>query len=749
MGKYYKVHSTHQVPVEGPIASKTRSLKRKTGVHTAEPGDEIHDLAGARYLVRGGKAIHKMPTHQDEDAHVSQPWLISENHTKEIKKPEKSDYSSFKESRKKEIKEHLDRHSMKKKEKLHFLEKSEDKFHKVGVIYHKEHGLMGHMWQHKETGEYHHEDEHGGAPDEPGHKTPEHAMKAYKKMVHEFNVRESDMDHKEAKDLVSGISHKMQKSEELDPMNKNEESDVKNIDDHPHYKKAWARSIGHEDKKRHFVTTEDHKGNTHVHHKDDQGTWRSYSSWGEHPASHDQKFLDKFHKEHAVKIADEGKGHDQKFRQGGPGYKATEKSEKSEQTYRIYKDPEGLRQKISEHASSSKHKEGKHYNFHSEDEDSHYVTINRDMKGQSGVNKILADHGAQAVKLKKDEEPIPDKIKDPAGDGAYKFIVANADAVGDSIAGSIANDDHEGLSESSQKLNGAADLIAHWVEEREGQVISRAGDEVIARVPVDALQDLEEVVSRYEEHSGHKLTVGIGRSLSEAALALTQGKDGGGDVLVSDDYEEEDALVPSVEDEDTLHDDDSMLEEAPEDGEIPPEGDVSEMDTEEGEAAASEVMDQEGEEMAEEYAMEEPEMDDLADTDPAMAEEGGVDEQELYDLLSQDLNSDPETATEDEAKQRLLETLQSLREKKDSIESLRDTDPDAYSRLLEFIRTMIDMAKHSSSDGEDQSAGPNIEDLEAGVAKEGDESEEVEATEPEEADEPKEGKEPPKKKSPQ
>jgi hypothetical protein len=387
-----------------------------------------------------------------------------------------------------------------------------------------------------------------------------------------------------------------------------------------------------------------------------------------------------------------------------------------------------------------------------------------------------------------------------------KFVAFNASNVSQKLIDHINANDHVGLSQASRSLHDASDVIASWVENSRGTIISRTSDEVIAMVPEEALQGLEEVKNNYKNLSGHDLVCGIGDSLADAANSLVGNKnaadsmeneeedlDNDGTPDLEEDHGEIDPEQDDLDGDGEVNHEEAEESDELEDAEgedIPPEGDVAEEDFVEGEATASEVEDNADEEVADEYSEEVPEMedripeheegltpeekelhdstesetdeeeiaeeddaamaerdiedeDDIEETaeipeldesechpgdedcddgidesgddlnefdenDPDMVDEPDLsdDEQELFNLLSQDLNDQPESANMDDAKARLIDTLNTLKANKDSIEAMKETDPDSYASLVEFIRSMIDMAKHISSGSESSEETP-------------------------------------------
>ena len=74
-----------------------------------------------------------------------------------------------------------------------------------------------------------------------------------------------------------------------------------------------------------------------------------------------------------------------------------------------------------------------------------------------------------------------------------KFIAFNANNVSEKLINHISANDHVGLQQASKNLNDASGVIASWVENAGGTVISRAVDEIIAMVPEEALGTVDRV----------------------------------------------------------------------------------------------------------------------------------------------------------------------------------------------------------------------------------------------------------------
>lgn len=112
------------------------------------------------------------------------------------------------------------------------------------------------------------------------------------------------------------------------------------------------------------------------------------------------------------------------------------------------------------------------------------------------------------------------------------FIAWDGDHIGRKVGQLALDDDEEGLRRVSQVIDAGNRLMASWVQQNRGAMISYGGDEGRARVPADALTGLDRIREQYAQCVGSPVSVGVGIRLSESDKSLLSAKLRGGDQIV-------------------------------------------------------------------------------------------------------------------------------------------------------------------------------------------------------------------------
>lgn len=112
------------------------------------------------------------------------------------------------------------------------------------------------------------------------------------------------------------------------------------------------------------------------------------------------------------------------------------------------------------------------------------------------------------------------------------YIAADGDGIGKLVGRAVIANDVEELHKVSNRIDAAQDFILHWCENVDGIKVSGGGDEFTAAVPQSALSKLEGLRKSVEKSFGYTISVGVGRSLSEAGTALLVAKLRGKDRVV-------------------------------------------------------------------------------------------------------------------------------------------------------------------------------------------------------------------------
>jgi hypothetical protein len=112
------------------------------------------------------------------------------------------------------------------------------------------------------------------------------------------------------------------------------------------------------------------------------------------------------------------------------------------------------------------------------------------------------------------------------------FISADGDGVGKLVGRAILANDIDALHKVSNRIDSAQDFILHWCKDINGIKISGGGDEFTAAIPLEAKEEIKNLRTSIEKSFGYTISVGVGRSLSEAGTALLVAKLRGKDRIV-------------------------------------------------------------------------------------------------------------------------------------------------------------------------------------------------------------------------
>lgn len=112
------------------------------------------------------------------------------------------------------------------------------------------------------------------------------------------------------------------------------------------------------------------------------------------------------------------------------------------------------------------------------------------------------------------------------------FMAADGDGIGKKVGRAVIANDTDALHKISARIDAAQDFILHWAKQVDGVKISGGGDEFTAAIPKDAVKMVESLRKDIEHAFGYTISVGIGKSLSEAGTALLVAKLRGKDQIV-------------------------------------------------------------------------------------------------------------------------------------------------------------------------------------------------------------------------
>lgn len=159
------------------------------------------------------------------------------------------------------------------------------------------------------------------------------------------------------------------------------------------------------------------------------------------------------------------------------------------------------------------------------------------------------------------------------------FMAYDGDNAGRLVGQAILANDSDALHEASDRINHGHQIVADWVTEHGGSVISAGGDQGVFMLPKDAMEEIEELRKDYQFATDLTMTVGVGNDLSEAGRALIAGKFKGKDQVVMYDASVDQALSEAQQkvadgtaSEDEQKQTDSYLSEGQEDGDQTEDG---------------------------------------------------------------------------------------------------------------------------------------------------------------------------------
>ena len=112
------------------------------------------------------------------------------------------------------------------------------------------------------------------------------------------------------------------------------------------------------------------------------------------------------------------------------------------------------------------------------------------------------------------------------------FISADGDGIGRKVGRSVIANDIDSLHKISARIDAAQDFILHWTKQHDGVKISGGGDEFTAAIPAEHEDKIEGLRKDIEHAFGYTISVGVGKSLSEAGTALLVAKLRGKDRIV-------------------------------------------------------------------------------------------------------------------------------------------------------------------------------------------------------------------------
>src|SRR5665213_720126 len=119
---------------------------------------------------------------------------------------------------------------------------------------------------------------------------------------------------------------------------------------------------------------------------------------------------------------------------------------------------------------------------------------------------------------------------------SFQFILNyDRDNAGRQIGRAILSNDPAKLKETSDRINLGHEIVKKWSMEHGGGIISGGGDEGCFHLPHEALDHIEQLRADYHFATNLTMSVGIGKTLSEAGKSLLVAKFRGKDQVVTYD----------------------------------------------------------------------------------------------------------------------------------------------------------------------------------------------------------------------
>lgn len=112
------------------------------------------------------------------------------------------------------------------------------------------------------------------------------------------------------------------------------------------------------------------------------------------------------------------------------------------------------------------------------------------------------------------------------------YIAADGDGIGKLVGRAVIANDVDELHSVSSRIDAAQDFILHWCKQIGGIKISGGGDEFTAAIDPEVKDKLKDLRASIEKAFGYTISVGVGRSLSEAGTALLVAKLRGKDRII-------------------------------------------------------------------------------------------------------------------------------------------------------------------------------------------------------------------------
>jgi uncharacterized phage infection (PIP) family protein YhgE len=297
----------------------------------------------------------------------------------------------------------------------------------------------------------------------------------------------------------------------------------------------------------------------------------------------------------------------------------------------------------------------------------------------------------------------------------HVFVSFDGDDIGKRAGLARLHDDVAEVRRVSQAIEQGNSLWESFATRVGGSVVEAGGDEGAIEIPAEHLGDMPAIAQQYAEAVGATVSVGVGMRLSDSSKALLVAKLRGKNQITIWDPEMEREIEaataqPQAEKDKLAHE---YL------GKAQPGGMKGAVEKDQhtgftGASTGSKVKGTQGDH--EEGANTAKEFEQAQEEAPAAPEQTHAAddfEEQLHDLAQQQGHQDGQAAQAqdshlDEVKNRLVETLQMVRQQLPVIEQLKATAPDIYQSIMALTQGLTDLGREVMGPGRAMEASGEV-----------------------------------------
>jgi|GEM_PF-5243025 len=104
------------------------------------------------------------------------------------------------------------------------------------------------------------------------------------------------------------------------------------------------------------------------------------------------------------------------------------------------------------------------------------------------------------------------------------YIATDGDNIGASVERVALSNDIKEIKKQDKIIKRGNQVIRKWIKKHHGSIYIDGGDDISFTLHKKYLNEIEDLRNKYHEATGYTITVGVGRSISEAAHAMIYGK---------------------------------------------------------------------------------------------------------------------------------------------------------------------------------------------------------------------------------